>query len=197
MRAFQLTLFPIVLAAGLQVPSYAVAFSIFPKAARLVSPNGRFEVRDVAPENSAGELVGASHSLWLDEVSTGRSRKLCDYIGLAAVAWSNSDFLVVTQYLGKKTSRALVFVATSTDEPLLLDTSALLQMIPVDLRPSLRENDQVFVEASGLEGKTFYFQVWGYGAHDRNGFHWTCEYGLEDGKVSCAARKTPIQPPGK
>jgi hypothetical protein len=74
------------------------------------------------------------------------------------------------------------------EERVLLDTATLIQMVPVELRPTLRENDHAFVEASRVEGDIFYFQVWGYGQHDRNGFHWNCEYGLEDGKVSCVAR---------
>ena len=159
---------------------------MFPKAGRLVSADGRFEVRDVAPESSAGELVGASHSLWLTELITGRSRKLCDYLGIAAVAWSSDDFLVVTQYVGKKTSRALVFAASSSAEPVLLDAPGLIQMVDVELRPMLRENDHVFVEGSRLEEKTFHFRVWGYGKHDPNGFRWNCRYSLSEGSVWCA-----------
>jgi hypothetical protein len=171
----------------LAVYVHAAPFSIFPKAGRLVSPDGRFEVRDVAPESSAGELVGASHSLWLTELSTGRSRKLCDYLGIAAAAWSSNDFLVVTQYVGRKTSRALVFAAGSLNQPVLIDASGLIQMVDVELRPALRENDHVFVEASRVEGDTFYFRVWGYGKHDPNGFRWNCRYSLSEGRVSCSA----------
>jgi hypothetical protein len=174
------------LAIWLAVHVQAASFSMFPKTGRLVSPDGRFEVRDVAPEMSAGELVGTPHSLWLIELSTGHSRKLCDYLGLAAVAWSSNDFLVVTQYVGKKTSRALVFAATSLNEPVLIDASGLIQMVDVGMRATLRENDHVFVEASRLEEDTFYFRVWGYGNHDPSGFRWNCRYSLSEGGVSCA-----------
>jgi hypothetical protein len=173
-------------AIGLAVHVYAAPFSMFPKTGRLVSPDGRFEVRDLAPESAAGELVGASHSLWLTELTTGRSRKLCDYLGIAAVAWSSNDFLVITQYVGRKTSRALVFSAMSLNEPVMLDASGLIQMVDVEMRSTLRENDHVFVEASRLEEDTFYFRVWGYGKHDPNGFRWNCRYSLTDGGVSCA-----------
>ena len=180
---------PLFLITGaLCLPLFAVPFSMFPKADHLVSPDGRFEVRDGGRKGSAGEFVGTFHSLWLTEVASGRSRKLCDYVGLAAVAWSSNDFLVVTQYLGKKTSRALVFAVAASQEPVLLDTPTLIRTVPAELRPTLRENDHTFVEASRLEGDIFYFQVWGYGSYDRSGFHWNCEYRLEDGKVSCAAR---------
>ena len=100
------------------------------------------------------------------------------------MAWSSNDFLVITQYVSKKTSRALVFAAAS-EESVLLDTSTLVQMVPVELRPSLRENDHVFVEASRLEQETFYFRVWGYGKHDHDGFRWNCQYLLSHGSVSC------------
>ena len=99
------------------------------------------------------------------------------------MAWSEKDFLVVTQYLSKKTSRALVFAASSK-ESVLLDTSTLVQMVSVELRPSLRENDHVFVEASRVEQETFHFRVWGYGKHNRDGFRLNCQYLLSDGSVS-------------
>jgi len=176
-------LFPVLLV-SVAVHVYAAPVTLFPKAGHLASPDGRFEVRDVDRPGSAGDFVGTFHSLWLTEVATGRSRKLCDYVGLAAVAWSSNDFLVVTQYVSKKTSRALVFAASS-EESVLLDISTLVQMVPVEMRPTLRENDHVFVEASRLEQETFYFRVWGYGKHDRDGFRWNCEYLVSHGSVSC------------
>jgi hypothetical protein len=184
-RPFRHTFLFAVIAVTLAIPAHAAPFSMFPKTERLISPDHRFEVRDVTPQSSVGELVGAPHSLWLTELSTGRSRKLCDYLGLAAVAWSSNDFLVITQYLGRKTSRALVFAVASSDEPVLLDAPGLIQMLPVELRPTLRENDHLFVEASRLEQETFFFRVWGYGKHDPNGFRWNCQYLLSDGQVSC------------
>ncbi len=187
MRICTIALALAALVCGLNVPTWAGPFAMFPNAGRLVSPDGHFEVRDVDRGGSAGEFVGAFHSLWMTEVATGRSRKLCDYIGLAAVAWSDNDFLVLTQYVGKKTSRALVFSATGADEPVLLDASTLIQLVSVELRPTLRENDHAFVEASSVHGQNFYFRVWGYGKHDPNGFRWNCQYSLSEGSVSCAA----------
>jgi hypothetical protein len=185
--------FPVLLV-SVAVHVYAAPFTLFPKAGHLASPDGRFEVRDVDLREPGSQFSGIFHALWLVETANGRSRKLCDYVGLAAVAWSEKDALMVTQYLNKKTSRALVFATTSTQEPVVLDVPTLIQMVPVELRPALRENDHEFVEASRLEGETFYFQVWGYGQHDRNGFHWNCEYGLADGKVSCRAwNKASVQ----
>jgi len=183
MRLFRLMLFPVLLV-SVAVHVYAAPLTLFPKAGRLASPDGRFEVRDIDQREPDSELFGIFHSLWLIETATGHSRKLCDYVGIAAVAWSSNDFLVVTQYVSKKTSRALVFGASS-EESVLLDTPTLVQSVPVELRPSLRENDHVFVEASRLEQETFYFRVWGYGKHDREGFRWNCEYLLSHGSVSC------------
>ncbi len=167
----------IVLAAG---TGLAESFVVFPRAAQLASPDGRYVVRDVDREAGAAEFVGTFHSLWMAEVATGRSRKLCDYVGVAAVAWSSGDFLIVTQYVGKKSSRALVFSPTSEDA-VVLDSATLIQMVPVEMRPTLRENDHVFVEAVRIDAGTFYFRVWGYGKRDGNGFRWNCEYGLGDG----------------
>jgi hypothetical protein len=186
MRLFRLILFPVLLV-SVAVHVYAAPFALFPKAGRLASGDGRFEVRDVDLREAGSEFSGIFHALELVETATGRSRKLCDYVGVAAVAWSEKDSLIVTQYLSKKTSRALIFATTATQEPVVLDVPSLIQMVAVELRPALRENDHAFVEASRLEGEIFYFQVWGYGQHDRNGFHWNCEYGLDDGKVSCVA----------
>jgi hypothetical protein len=187
MRLFRLMLFPVLLV-SVAVPVYAAPFTLFPKAGHLGSPDGRFEVRDIDQREPGSEFSGIFHSLRLVETATGRSRKLCDYVGLAAVAWSEKDFLIVTQYLSKKTSRALIFATTSTQEPVVLDVPTLIQMVPVELRPALRENDHAFVEASRLEGEIFYFQVWGYGQRDRNGFHWDCEYGLGAGNLNCQAK---------
>jgi len=176
------------LVAMLAIRSLAAPFVLFPAAGRLLSPDGRFEVRDAERQGAASDFVGTFHALWLIETSTGRSRKVCDYLGVAAVGWSSNDFLVITQYVGKKTSRAVVVEATGAVAPVLLDTSTLVQMVPVEMRPMLRENDHAFVEASRIDSEKFYFQVWGYGQHDRSGFHWDCEYALADGKASCAVR---------
>jgi hypothetical protein len=172
---------------------YAAPFSLFPKAGHLASLDGRFEVRDVDLREPGSEFSGIFHSLWLVETATGRSRKLCEYVGVAAVALSEKDSLMVMQYPSKKTSRALIFATTSTQEPVVLDVPTLIRMVPVGLRPALRENDHAFVEASRLEGEIFYFQVWGYGQHDSKRLSlelriwpWRGEFELRSEKVSRA-----------
>ena len=164
---------------------FASQFVVFPKASELVSPDGRFAVRSVDSQGFASDIAGTFRALWLFERVTGRSRKLCDYLGVASVAWSSNDWLVVTQYVGKRTSRALVFSATAAADPLMLDKITLTRLVPAELRPSLRENAHVFVEASRVERDTLYLAVWGYGQHDANGFRWRCEYSLRDGTASC------------
>ena len=178
----------VLLVAMLGAPVVAAPFVVFPQAGSLASPDGRFMVRDVDRAGSASEFVGSFHSLWLTEVPTGRSRKLCDYLGVAAVAWSGNDFLVITQYVGKRSSRALVYSVSGADELVMLDGSTLIQLLPAESRASLRENDHVFVEASRLDGGTFYFRVWGYGRRDPNGFRWNCECGLRGGRVACGGK---------
>jgi hypothetical protein len=174
----------VLLSAG-SLTVFASPFVVFPKASELVSPDGRFAVRSVDSSGGASEFVGTFHSLWLYELPTGRSRKLCDYLGVASAAWSGNDLLVITQYVGKKTSRALVFFATIAQDPVLLDKATLIQLVPAGLRPALRENDHVFVEGSRVEQDTLHLTVWGYGQHDANGFRYRCEYSLREGSISC------------
>ncbi len=171
------------------VQAKAAPFVIFPKAQQLASPDGHFIVRNVDAGGSASEFVGTFHSLWLTEVSTGASRKLCDYLGVAAVAWSDQKFLVVTQYVGKKTSRTLVFAARDPDKAALLDAPTLIQLVPTELRSSLRGNDHIFIEGSDVDGDTLHLTVWGYGAQDPNGFRWNCQYAMSDARVQCAAKR--------
>ena len=184
MRLFRIVFGICVLVAMSVAMMAAGPFVVFPKAGELVSPDGRFAVREAGREGSASEFVGTFHSLWLTARASGRSRKLCDYVGVAAVAWSG-DFILVTQYLSKRTSRALVFSVSNSENILVIDQPSLIQLVPVELRDTLRENDHVFVEASSLEKETLHLRVWGYGRHDANGFRWGCEYGLKDGAVSC------------
>jgi len=169
----------------LSLSAFAAPFVLFPKAGQSLSPDGRFLVSNADREGPPQAFVGTFHTLWLTETGSGRSRKLCDYVGVAAVAWAGSDFLIVTQYLNKRTSRALVFAVAGAEPAAVLDAPTLIRMVPPELRSTLRENDHVFVEASRLEGETLHLRVWGYGRHDANGFHWSCEYGLREGGVAC------------
>ncbi|HET6179781.1 MAG TPA: hypothetical protein VFE61_22860 [Candidatus Sulfotelmatobacter sp.] len=170
-------------------PALASQFVVFPKAGELVSPDGRYVVHNAEREGSASDFIGTFHSLWLTEQATGRSRKLCDYLGVAAVAWSRNDFVIVTQY-SKKTSQALVFSVAGSQDPVLLDKPTLTHMLPAEFRPALRENDHVFVEASRVEKETLYLTVWGYGQHDASGFRWRCQYDLREGAIACGDERS-------
>lgn len=171
----------------LAVQATATSFVLFPKAGRLVSPDGRFEIRDVGRPGAASDFVGAFHSLWVVELVNGNSRKLCDYMGTAAVGWSGNEYLLVTEYVGKKTSRALVFPIAASGDPLLIDAAVLKRALASEFREVLRNSDHVFVEASSLEKSIFYFRTWGYGLHDKNNFRWNCEYAVVEEKLSCDA----------
>jgi hypothetical protein len=184
MRPWPLVVLFLVLAAVV-LPCTASRFVVFPKAGELPSPDGRFVVRNADRDASASEFVGTFHALWLVEIATGRSRKLCDYLGVAAVAWSNDTFIVVTEYAAKRTSRALVFSATDPGYSVALSKSTLTRVVGPELRASLEGNDHVFVEASRVEDHILHFRVWGYGQHDASGFRWHCEYGMRDGAVFC------------
>jgi len=164
-------------------------FVLFPKAEHLRSPDGRFVVSTAQRQASASEFAGTFDSLWLTEVASGRMRKLCDYFGVAAVAWSGNDFLLVTQYVGKRASRVLVISIARPDDSVMLDSATLGRMVPLPLQTTLRQNNHVFVEAGSLESGTLYLTVWGYGSNNPKGFRWRCEYVLSEGALSCAAER--------
>ena len=165
---------------------------VFPKAGHLASPDGRFVVRNSDANAQPLEFVGAFHSLLLEETASGRTRKLCDYVGVAAVAWTKNNLLIMTEYLSRRTSRALIFAADNSRETVVIDQPLLITLVPVDLRPQLRENDHVFVEAIQIEEQTMRLGVWGYGRHDVNGFRWRCEYNLGEGSISCAENNSAL-----
>ncbi len=164
-------------------------FAVFPQAGELVSPDRRLIVRNVDAERPAAEFVGTFHSLWLSDIASGRSRKICDYVGMAAVAWSGNDYVVITQYVSKKSSRALVFPARVEEDPIVLDVSLLARTAPDGLREALEKNDHTFVEASRFENKVLYVRVWGYGKRDPSGFRWNCQLETSSGVVACTDGK--------
>jgi hypothetical protein len=176
---------------ALNILAQAAPYVLFPKAGQLPSQDGRFVVRNVDPVAAASEYVGTFHSLFLEDTTSGRTRKLCDYVGVAALAWTKNNVLIMTEYLSKHTSRVRIFPADDLRDPVVIDQSLLTRVAPVDLRPQIRENDHVFVEASQIEGQALTFGVWGYGKHDPNGFHWRCQYNLFEGAISC--QESPIR----
>jgi hypothetical protein len=170
---------------ALNLGAQAAPFVVFPKAGELASQDGRYVVRNIDPGAHPSEYVGTFHSLFLEEMATGRTRKLCDYVGVAAVTWTKNDLLIMTEYLSKHTSRALIFAADNSRDTVVIDQPLLTTLVPVNLRPQLRENDHVFVEPMQVDGETLSLRVWGYGKHDANGFRWLCNYSLIDGVISC------------
>ena len=189
MRPCRILLCIVALASIGPVATFASPFVVFPKASELISPDGRYTVRSVDTAGAASDFAGTFRSLWLFELATGHSRRLCDYLGVASAAWSSNDVLVVTQYVGKRTSRTLVFSAIDAQDPVMLDTATLIRLLPPEFRPALRDNDHVFVEGSTVEQETLHLTVWGYGHRDPNGFRYRCEYSLREGALSCIAER--------
>ncbi|HMK22218.1 MAG TPA: hypothetical protein VK466_07770 [Terriglobales bacterium] len=185
MRSPSTVLAVLVLVVELTGSSLASPFVLFPKAGELHSPDGRYVVRNAERTAPTTEFVGISHSLWLIDVATQRSRKLCDYLGVVAVAWSGNDYVVMTEYVAKKTSRARVFPVAEFGEAVVLDKTTLFHALPAESRDRLEESDHVFVEASHLEGGILFLHVWGNGPHDREGFRWACAYALREGTLHC------------
>lgn len=181
-RILQLT----VALAALAIPTTAAGpFVLFPQAGELISPDRQFTIRNVDAADAGSEFVGTFHSLWLTNLQTKQSRKLCDYVGVAAVAWSRSDQILVTQYLSRKTSRVVMFSVDAGKDPLVLDQPGVIQLVPLDLRDTLRQNDHVFIEASRLDDAILYLTIWGYGQYDPKGFRWPCQYNLHEGHLAC------------
>ncbi len=162
-------------------------FAVFPKAGRLLSPDRRYEVRDASRAGSFSDFAGSFHSLWVFDLAGGQSRKLCDYFGTAAVAWSGNSEILITEYVSKKISRALLFHLLMTEQPIVIDEPTLLRTIDPELRQTIRGNDHVFIEAERIENGTFYFRVWGYGQHDPKEFHWNCQQRPTERMLDCSA----------
>src|SRR5579871_1481598 len=99
----------------------AEQFTIFPDRGELRSPDGSYVVRSVDHVGKTGEFTGVFRTLIVEEVSTGRIRKLYDYVGRVAVAWSGSGYIIVTDYVNKKTSRAIVFPVAPDRDGLVVD----------------------------------------------------------------------------
>ncbi len=160
-------------------------FVVFPQMRELISPDGRSIIRNVDAEHLASDFVGTFHTLWLIDTTTGRTRKICDYVGIAAAAWAGNDYVLVTQYLSKKSSRALVFPAHFDQDPIVLDVTLLSRTAPDELREQLGKNDHAFVEVTRFENKVLSVRVWGYGRRDPSGFRWTCDYATDQKTIVC------------
>ena len=175
----------LVLVVACQGAAVAAPFVVFPNAGQLSSPDRHFVVRSTDRVAPMSEFAGDFHSLFLEDASTGHTRKLFDYVGVVAVGWADNNFVMVTEYLSKRTSRAVIFPVEAPD-PVVVDKPLLTSLVPENMRPVLRENDHVFVEATGIQGQTLKLRVWGYGKHDAKGFGWRCEYDLREGGISCS-----------
>jgi dipeptidyl aminopeptidase/acylaminoacyl peptidase len=190
MRTWLRTLILAALLSGTMTTLGAAQTRVFPKSGELGSPDGRFLLRSSDREAPTTDLVGTFHSLWLVEVATGRSRKLCDYVGVASARWSESEHIVVTEYVSKKSSRLLLFSTLTEEEPLVLDKAAVTSLVSAEFREILRENDHVFVEGVGVKQGILTLIVWGNGQHDKQGFRWHCDYVLSERTVTCAGERS-------
>jgi hypothetical protein len=121
----------------------AEQFTLFPERKELHSPDGRFVIRSVDHSAAANEFSGVFRTLVLEEVATGKVRKLYDYVGRVAVAWSDNDFIIVTDYVNKKTSRAMVFPADPARDVLALDKVQMSSLIPDEQSVHLQQRGSV------------------------------------------------------
>src|SRR5215469_3645832 len=133
-------LIPILLLALVFPRASAEQFTLFPDRKEMHSPDGRFVVRSVEHSVTANEFSGVFRTLVLEEAATGKVRKLYDYVGRVAVAWSGSDFIIVTDYVNKKTSRAIVFPVAPDRDGLVIDKTQLIPLLPEQQHLQLEQN---------------------------------------------------------
>lgn len=166
----------------------AEEFAVFPEHKELRSPDGRYVILSVEHVGPAHEFSGVFRTLLLQEVATGATRGLFNYLGPVGVAWSGNNFVIVTEYVSKKTSRALVFRLDRPNEYQVIDKPNLTMQLHDERRVQLERNDHVYVEVSRIDGGMLTLRVWGYGAHDPQGFRFQCAYDLNMGTASCRER---------
>jgi hypothetical protein len=163
----------------------AEQFAVFPDRKELRSPDGKFLIRSVDYVPQPHESSGLFRWLILENTADRSARELYQYVGRVGVAWSGSNFIIVTDYVSKKTARALVFRIDRPDEYLVLDKPSLATQLPDEHRAQLERNDHAFLEVSRIEGGRLILLVWGYGAHDPQGFRLQCAYELDQGTTTC------------
>ena len=123
----------------------AQQFTTFPDRPELRSPDGRFLIRSGDHPASPSDFSGLFRSLVLEETRGGRSWALYNYVGRVAVACSGNRFIIVTDYVSKRTSRVLVFAIDSRVEPFSVeqvtrDKAQFSRLLPTEQkRPPLGE----------------------------------------------------------
>jgi len=171
----------------------AEQFSIFPDRPELLSPDGRFRIRSVDHVARPSDFSGVFRSLILEDVASGNTLEFYSYVGRVAVAWSGNNFIIVTDYVSKRTSRVLVFSIDSRADRFAMDKVQLNKvelaaLLPSEQKTHLLENDHVYLEVSRVEGSVLILQVWGYGSRDPKGFRLSCHYDLHEGNAACTEK---------
>jgi hypothetical protein len=162
------------------------AFVTFPDSTNeLPSPDGQFLVRSTNYAATTGVFSGKFHALFLEEHRTGKSRKLCDYLGKVAVSWVAADIIVVNEYYTARGARALVFATDETISAVVIDRNRLVKLLDPITSRRLLGNDHVYVEAYKLDGNILSLRLWGYGSQDAKGFNFSCDYILNRDAATC------------
>ncbi len=162
-------------------------FVSFPgSGADLLSPDGRYIIRNENRDSSPRAFTGAFHTLFLDETARKSRRKLCDYIRHVQVAWTaDSSRILVNDYYTSNSSRALVFSVEQSAESTIIDKNWLITALPAPQAERLRNNKHVYIQASGMNGDRLLFNVRGYGEGDPAGFRLNCEYAAVTHHAGC------------
>jgi len=135
------------------------------------------------PRPALPTSAGVFRSLILEELPRGQSWALYNYVSRVAVACSGDRFVVVTDYVSQRTSRALVFAIDSRGDPfaveqVTLDKVQLARLVPAEQDVHLLANVHVFVAVTRVEKDALILRTSGYGAHDPKGFRLACQCDL-------------------
>ena len=182
-RFFACLLLPLLLCLALR--AFSEDFAVFPDRKELHSPDGKYVIRSIERTPQPGEFVGVFRALVLEEAATHKTRVLCGYLGRAAVAWSGDTYIIVTDYVGKRTSRALVFSVDQNANGFVVDKNDLERRVSGSFSEKLRGNEHVFIEALKVQSGKLDLRVWGYGTHDPRGFRLFCNIELDLGNATC------------
>ena len=182
-RFFVCLLLPLLVCVALR--AFSEDFALFPDRKELRSPDGKYVIRSIERTPQPGEFVGLFRALIVEEIATHKTRVLCDYLGRAAVAWSENNYIIVTDYVGKRTSRALVFRVDQDAGGFVVDKNDLQRRVSAPFSEQLRGNQHVFVEALKVRAGRLGLRVWGYGTHDPQGFRLFCDLELDTDNATC------------
>jgi hypothetical protein len=165
-------------------PVWAQQFAVFPDRKELRSPGGRFVIRSV--EHCRKALRAQRRVPIVDPGGYDNG----DLARPLSLPWPcgrrpGANFIIVTDYASKRTSRALIFRIDQPNEYTIIDKPHLTAQLPAQFRPHFDGNDHVYLE--GVEDRRRYSDTPGVGVPNSRqaGFRSPCGYHLNERRASC------------